>query len=286
MASAANTLDRNNYARYAAAGVSDYYLRNYPQFNQVIVGESFGRSYYNSMQLSLMRQAGAFRVNANYTFSKSMDNISVDGNGFTTPIDNYNLALNRARGDYDRPHSFNLMTIYTLPIGRGRRLAGDAPGWVNTLIGGWDLGVLSIWQSGPVVTYSSGRQTGPYATNTWVNYTGDRNIGTITRKGDGVFLLSPEQVSRFSFPGAGEIGSGGRNAFRGPRFFGIDMSMVKRFKLTERHSVNFRAEAYNLLNNVNFGGLGTSLVTPATFGKLSGTVGNPRIMQLALRYDF
>ncbi len=286
VATAANTLDRNNYTRYAAAGLSDYYLRNYPQFNQAIVGEHFGRSYYNSLQLSLRRQAGALRFGINYTFSKSMDNISVDGNGFTTPIDNFNLALNRARGDADRPHSLNLMSIYTLPIGRGRRLAGDAARWVDALIGGWDLGGLLIWQSGPVVTFSSGRQTGPYATNTWANYTGERNIGSITRKGDGIFFLTAEEIARFSFPVAGDIGSSGRNAFRGPRFFGIDLSLVKRFRITERHSVSFRAEAYNLLNNVNFGGMGASLVTPASFGKLSGTVGNPRIMQLALRYDF
>lgn len=283
---AANTLDRNNYRRYAAAGLSDYYLRNFPQFNLAIVGEPFGRSYYNSLQLSLRRQTGALRFAANYTFSKSMDNISVDGNGFTTPIDNFNLGLNRARGDYDRPHSLNLMTIYTLPIGRGRQLAGDIPRWADTLIGGWDLGGLVIWQSGPVMTYSSGRQTGPYTTNTWANYTGDRNIGSVTRKGNGVFFLTPEEIARFSFPAAGEIGTSGRNAFRGPRFFGIDLSLVKRFRITERHTVNCRAEAYNLLNNVNFATPGASLVTPASFGKISAIVGNPRIMQLALRYDF
>lgn len=286
VAVAANTLDRNNYTRYAAAGLSDFYLRNYPQYNQVIVGETFGRSYYNSAQLSLRRQAGALRFVANYTYSKSMDNISVDGNGFTTPIDNFNLGLNRGRGDYDRPHSFNYALVYTLPIGKGRRVGGDIANWADSLIGGWDIGLTSVWQSGPVLTYSSGRQTGPYAANTWANYSGDRNIGSITRKGDGVFFLTPEQIARFTFPSAGEIGTSGRNAFRGPRFFNMDMSLAKRFRITERHAIRFRAEAYNLLNNPNFGGLGTSLVTPASFGKLSSTVNAARIMQLALRYDF
>jgi len=283
---AVNTLDRNNYTRYAAAGLSDYYLRNYPQFNQVIVGENFGRSYYNSLQLSLARQAGTLRFNANYTFSKSVDNISVDGNGFTSPIDNFNHRLNRGRGDYDRPHVFNSALVYTLPIGKGRRLGGNLTGWADSLIGGWDIGLLTMWQSGPVLTYSSGRATGPYTVNTWANYTGDRNIGSIARKGDGVFFLTPEEIARFSFPAAGEIGSGGRNAFRSPRFFNMDMSLMKKFRITERHTIRFRAEGHNLLNNVNFGAPGNSLVTPASFGKLSGIVGNPRIMQLALRYDF
>jgi hypothetical protein len=62
--------------------------------------------------------------------------------------------------------------------------------------------------------------------------------------------------------------------------------MVKKFKLTEHQSINFRAEAYNLINNVNFGTPGLSLATPASFGKISGVVANARILQGALRYDF
>ena len=284
--SAADSMDRTNYTRYAAAGVSDFYLRNCPQFNQVILGTNAGRSYYNSFQLSLRRDAGALRLNANYTFSKSMDNISVDGNSFTSPIDNYNLALNRGRGDYDRPHVFNSALVYTLPIGKHRGLGGNLSGWAGSLIGGWDVGLTTIWQSGGVVTYSSGRATGPANLGTWANYTGDRNIGAVLRKGDGVYWLTPEQTSSFSFPAAGQIGSGGRNAFRGPRFFNMDASLMKAFRITERRAIRFRAEAHNLFNNPNFGSLGTSLVTPASFGKLGATISNARIMQLALRYDF
>ena len=63
------------------------------------------------------------------------------------------------------------------------------------------------------------------------------------------------------------------------------MSMVKRFKINDRHGILFRAEAYNLFNNVNFSLPGTDLSKP-TLGKISGTVGNPRILQMALRYEF
>ena len=287
LVTAANTVDRQNYSKYAAAGVSNFYLRNFPQYNQLIVGGNDGRNYYDSFQFSVRRQAGAFKINANYTFSKSLDNISVDGNGFTTPIDNFNLKLNKGRGDYDRPHSFNSALIYTLPIGKGRWLASNAPRWADTLIGGWDLGFLTIWQIGGLFTVSSGRQTGTYATNTWANYSGDRNIGSVLRQGNGVFRWTPEEIARFSFPGAGEIGNSGRNAFRGARLFNTDISLVKRFKLTERHVVSFRAEAYNLFNNVNFGLPGVNLATSgASFGKVSATIGQPRIMQGALRYDF
>jgi len=283
---AATTVDRSNYTRYAAAGVSDFYLRNYPQYIDVRVGANSGRSYYDSLQLSLRRQAGALKFNANYTFSKSLDNITIEGNGYTAPMDSYNLNLNKARGDFDRPHNLNYSVSYTLPIGKGHRFGGNMPRWADSIAGGWDVGLLSIWQIGAVYGITSGRALTAGGVNSWANYSGDRNIGGVARKGNGVFFLTDDQKASFTFPGAGEVGNSGRNAFRGPRFFNMDMSLVKRFKITERHVVNFRVETYNMLNNVNFGTPGSSLVTPTSLGKIGGTIGNPRIFQMALRYEF
>jgi hypothetical protein len=288
--SAAATVDNLsvNFKKYAAAGLSDFYLRNFPQYNLLVYGNNDGRSYYDSLQVSLRRQAGLFKYAFNYTWSKSMDNTigSVEGNGFTTPIDSFNERLARGRSDFDRPHVFNFTTVYTLPIGRGQRFASGLPRWADTLLGGWDLGFLGIWESGAPFSVSSGRQTAAAGTNTFANFTGDRNIGAVSRQGNGVFYFTPAQIANFSFPDAGSIGTSGRNAFRGPRYFDIDTSLVKRFKITERQAVTFRAEAYNLFNNVNFGNPGLSLVTPTSFGKISTLIGNPRILQGALRYDF
>lgn len=91
-----------------------------------------------------------------------------------------------------------------------------------------------------------------------------------------------------AFPNAGEIGTSGRNAFRGPRFFNFDTSIVKRFKMPwgEQHRVTFRWEMYNTFNNVNFGLPGTTITTPQTVGRISSTVGGARVIQAALRYDF
>ncbi|MBI4874511.1 MAG: carboxypeptidase regulatory-like domain-containing protein [Acidobacteria bacterium] len=282
---AANNLDRTYYTRYAAAGVSNFYLRNYPQYNQATQGNNDGQSYYNSLQFSVRRQVGAVKVNANYTFSKSTDNGSAEGNGYTAPIDSFNLRLNKGRGDADRPHSFNMSLIYVLPIGRDKRIGGGMARWLDSLVGGWEAGALTIWQSGAPFTASSGRAT-TVGTTTWANYTGDRNLGKVERKGNGVWFFTPEEAARFNFPLAGEVGNSGRNSFRNPRFFGTDLSLVKRFRLFESHMVTFRAEGYNLFNNTNFGGLSTNLLQPASYGKLSSTVGGARVVQLALRYDF
>ena len=288
---AANNLDATatNYNRYAAAGLPATYLRSYPQFSNAYLGTNDGRSYYNSFQLSLRRDAGALRFNVNYTFSKSIDNWANEGNGTNAAsvIDWFNLRLNRGLSGFDKTHSLNSSYIYTLPVGRGRALLGATSGWVDSLLGGWDVGVLHIWQSGTVFSVSSGRATGPnQGANTWADYSGDRGIGKLEKRGDGVYLFTEAEKARLTFPAAGTIGTSGRNAFRGPRFFNVDATLSKRFRMTESAGAVFRAEGYNLFNQARFGTPGASLATQASLGKFSGTIGGARIVQLALRFEF
>jgi hypothetical protein len=161
------------------------------------------------------------------------------------------------------------------------------PRWADTIIGGWDLGSIIVLQSGAPYTVSSSRATAAIPGNTRANYSAtDTSIGQITRRGDGVFFFSPEEIARFSFPGAGDIGNSPRNGFIGPRYINFDASLVKKFKITERQSLNLRIEAYNVFNHVTFAGLTTNLTIPATFGKFTSTAADPRIMQAALRFEF
>ncbi len=281
-------MDDTGYAKYAAAGYSQFALRNYPQFIQLIYGTNAGLSWYNSLQVSLRRQVKTLRVAANYTWSKSEDNVSAEGNGFSDTIDNYNLGLNKARADFDRPHVFNLQGLYTLPIGHGHTFGDNMPRWANTLVGGWDVGGLWIWESGSPMTASSGRYTSmSYGVTSWDNYSGtDRSIGSVQRAGNGVYYVDPSLISQFSFPGVADFGNSGRNTFRGPHFWNIDLSVVKRFAITERKAVTFRAEAYNAFNNVDFANPSLAISTPSTFGKISSVVNNPRLLQAALRFDW
>jgi hypothetical protein len=304
-----NTMDVTGASRFAAAGVPITQFRNFPQFARVVVGTNNGRSYYDSMQVSLRRNVGALQFGANYTWAKSMDNISAEGNGFTTAIDNYNLGLNKALADFDRPHSLNVSAFYTVPFGRGKRFGNGMPRVLDSAIGGWQIGVLQIAQSGQPFSINSQRLTvavsGNPAAGTYANYNGtDRSIGGVTRRGDGVYFLSVDEASKFTYPAAFEVGNSGRNVFRNPGFYETDASLVKRFRITERHNVQFRAEAYNLFNHPNFGLAAANLNLnnlPAnaattgnqgTFGKFSQTIGtqtssgSARTMQLALRYDF
>jgi hypothetical protein len=274
-------------AKYQAAGVSEYFLRNYPQFVQLEYGTNGGLATYHSFQFSIRHKTKSYNISANYTFSKSLDNISVEGNGTSDTIDAFNLGLNKARSDFDRPQVFNLQGLYTLPIGTGHAFGGNMPKWANALVGGWDIGGLMIWESGGVMTANSNRYTSlSYLAQSWDNYTGSRNIGSVVRKGDGVYFIDPSLISNFTYPVAGDIGNAGRNTFRGPRFFNVDASLVKSFAITEKKRVIFRAEAYNLFNNVDFSNPSLDIGAPSTFGKISTVNNNPRLLQAALRFNW
>lgn len=291
---AAATIDQSFSSKYAAAGLSQYYLRNFPQFQSLLYGNNDGRSEYNALQARIVRQVGALRLTANFTWSKSIDNdqsalTGGEGNGFAAPLDSFNESLVRGRSNFDIPYAFTMTGIYTLPIGRGKTLGTDMPRWLDTIVGGWDLGGLWIWESGQPFTVSSGFATGPSTAATFANYTGSRDVGGITTSplGPGVYYFTPAEIANFSEPVAGTYGTSGRNAFRGPDFFNVDMSLVKRFAIAEHKSVTFRAEAYNLFNVVDFANPSVTLSAQAVmFGRISSVVNNPRIMQMALRFDF
>jgi hypothetical protein len=294
---AANTIDTvaANFNRYAQAGISNFYLRNFPQFNQFLHGVNDGRSHYNGLQMSLSRNAGGLRAAVNYTFSKALDNTSEEGNGFlaaNAPLDNFNLRSNYGRTTADRPHVFNFLASYALPFGRGKRFLTGAPTVVNKLIGDWELGSLGMLQSGRPFTVTSGRRTNASTGNATADYNGtDRSIGAVDKAGNGVFYFTQAQIAQFSFAPAGSIGTAGRNTFRGPGFFNLDFSLVKRIPLTERIKLGYRLEMFNALNRANFNNPNFNFSIPNSFGRITtlvnGSSGNgARVMQMALRLDF
>ncbi len=281
----ANTVDTTYYTRYSAAGLSDFYLRNYPQFDQLIVGSNAGLSYYDSGQVRVRHRTNTLNVDAAYTFSKSLDNISTDGGSYTSPIDSFNLILNKGRSDADRPHVFSVAATYALPTPKKTWLR-DAPEWFRQLLTGWNIGLLSLWESGLPFTVSSGRQTANAGVDSLADYTGSRNTGTVIRSTNGVFYFYKEQIQNFSFPAAGEIGDSGRNTFRGPNYFTIDTSLTKDVRLKGAQKIVFRIDGFNVFNNANFALPVANLSSPTTFGLINSTVGNPRMFRVAVRFSF
>ncbi len=283
---AADTIDKSYYSRYRGAGLSTFYLRNFPQFDQLIYGTNAGRSWYDSLQVNLRHRREGLLLDAHYIWGKSMDNTSAEGNGFSSPIDNFNVGLNKARSDFHRPHAFNVSAVYSLPVGKNRWLLSGGPRWMDALFGGWDAGVLLVYEMGKPFSISSGHRTAGATTTTYADYDGSGARGKTYRTSDGVYYFSADSMAEFTFPEAGTIGTSGRNSFLGPRYFNIDVALTKRIRLGETRRLALRAEAYNVMNHTNFGMPETNLVTPASFGQISTIQGTPRNLQAALRFEF
>jgi hypothetical protein len=96
-------------------------------------------------------------------------------------------------------------------------------------------------------------------------------IGSLDKRGDGVYYFTSAQFAQFSFPNAGEIGNSGRNSFRGPAYYNVDLSLIKKFRVTETSSFQFRAEAYNAFNHTQFSTVNVGAKCNYTTGVQTGT---------------
>ncbi len=255
-----------------------FLIAGYPQLN------------YNALQASFKRRFTAgLGFNVNYTWAHEID----DAIGFLKDYQDVgNLRGDRASGDTDVRHNFTFDVVYEVPA----RYFGPLP---KRLAEGWQLNSITQIRSGlPVnVTVTGGFFGGSLRP--------DPVPGVPTRPGD--YRLPDRQFNpdAFTAPAPGTYGSLQRNALRGPGLTQVDFSIFKDTVLTERLSVQFRTEIFNLFNHPNFadpfGGLNrdpitNSLSPTASFGQSFQTVGDqlggllgaggPRQIQFALRLMF
>jgi hypothetical protein len=283
---AANTLDSSYYGLYAAAGVSDFYLRNFPQYNNLIYGSDSARSWYNSLQLGIRKSANSYHFRAYFTWSKSLDTMSMDGTRFVSPSDSFNPDSNKAPSDFDRTRVVNVAADYRIPFGRYLHSDSEMPKWIDKLFGGWNVGGLWLWESGARFSVGSGLQTLYGGVQALADYSGSRNLGALYRDPNGgIYWLNTDQTPLFTYPVAGETGTSGRNSFVGPSYFNIDCLLYKNFPVREKGDVQFRIEAFNVFNHTHFGLPETNL-PDALFGRIVATQGTPRSIRLSLKYQF
>jgi hypothetical protein len=282
---AADTLDRNYYSKYAAAGVSDFYIRNFPQFNQFIYGTNASKSWYNALQLGIRKSNRNYNFRVNYTWSKSLDTISAEGNSFVSPSNSLNPGDDKAPSDFDRTHVFHLAWNYALPFARSRNSDSDRPKWIDAAFGSWNLGLLYLRESGARFSVSSGLQNRYAGATSLANFSGTRNIGSLYKQYGVAYWFSPDQTKLFTNPNVGEASTSGRNAFIGPGFANLDVVLQKKFVFRESKSLQFRIEAFNVLNKTRYSIPDTNLYS-TNFGTITSTQGSPRKMQVALRFQF
>jgi len=254
---------------------------------------SLGSSSYNGMLLSLRKRfSRGLEFDFNYTVSRSIDNQSSVSNTVFGGLvcDARNLRVCRGSSDFDIRHLINAHGIYELPFGRGRRLGGNAPGWLNAIIGGWEVSGIVGARSG--LPFST--TTNSFPISLAVDSPAALNNGAANalrekiHDGDSAiqFFSDPKTaLDALRYPHHGETGN--RNVLRGPRFWNVDTALLKTFTMpwSEGHKLIFRWESYNAFNH-NVFALPNADISLPEFGQITGSASAPRVMQFALRYEF
>ncbi len=279
---------------------------NFIRANPLVRGAQFfdngSESSYDSLQIEMTRRlTGGLRFQASYTFAKALSDFigsTGDTNSFLTLRD-----TRREYSQFNNTHQFLANSIYQLPFGRGRKFLRTKRGFIGGLISGWQISGIVKYSSGDPLSILSGRGTfnrdARSASNT-VDVAGNLNrsqlagLTGVQRTSNGIFFIDPSlapgssgDASQIIFlnPQPGTVGSLGLSTIYGPNFFNFDFSTIKKTRINERMNVEFRAEIFNAFNTVNFDNPNTDINSP-NFGRITGTVGRPRLMQFALRLNF
>jgi hypothetical protein len=249
------------------------------RFAEIDYKTSGGTDHYDSLQTTLNRRfATGLSVAAQYTWGHSIGN-TAGSNEANTAGNPYDFGADRGNNNFDIRQSFNLTTLYQLPFGRGERFGNNLSKPADLLLGGWQVGGVVNARTGvpmdvlitrPDIAYVDNRNGQVYAspvlgtdgtiyTTPVVNVPGGGNSRNIRRPnvvaGVDPYLDNDRSLinpAAFSVPGPGTFGNSSRNSLAGPLLAQLDLTVSKRFSITERFNLEFRGEIYNLLNKANF----------------------------------
>jgi hypothetical protein len=277
-----------------------YATLQYPAFAAAIPWRgSVGASSYNGLSLALRRSfSHGLLVTGNYTYSHEIDNGS-NGSGDGDEISPQNplcLACDRASGAWDATHVVNGNAVYQLPFGRGKPLLNDG-GLASAIAGNWELTTTALARTGfPVNVLMPSSYTAPDGASGTERP--DLVPGVSLTPPGGRTIADWINPAAFATP-AGEFGTAPRDLLRGPGTWQIDLGLAKQIPLTERASLEFRSEFFNIFNHPQLGppqstfnpanttGFGSIITTVNTTTPISPVgSGTPREIQFALRIAF
>jgi hypothetical protein len=270
-----------------------------PAFSTIELKSSDGESWYNALIFEVRRRwSQGLSVHSAYTFSKSEDTTQASTffsdatNGTTSALPEFIPDYNRGPSEFDIRHNWVLNFTWTLP---GRDLTGAR----GALLGGWNLsGIWTMRSGNPLTVFvTTNRSRSQWNPSRGPGIGQDRPDYAPGYGPHNAVLGRPEQwfdPAAFALQPAGTFGNTGRGEFTGPNLRTLDMALSKTVgwaRLGGR--VEFRLEAFNLLDRANFGvpelrafsGTEGQPVL-ATFGRISNTVTSARQIQLGIRAVF
>ena len=257
-----------------ATNLNTQQRRLYPDdFSTIGQVTSVNNSHHEALQLNVERRfSHGLSLLANYTWSKTIDDIN-----WTNPFDR---KFDYGKSNDGIAHNFKLSNVWQIP-------SGNLSGVPAKVLGGWELNTIWAWRGGFPFSIYAGED------NSFTGVGKDRAdfIGTSipsvqlgSDRSHGAMIQKWFDTSQFAPNAIGTFGNSGKNILRGPKFFNADFGLLKDTRVTEKTSVQFRAEFFNIFNNVNFG-MPDGTVTSGTFGQIF-SAGSPRILQFALKFIF
>ncbi|HWB98800.1 MAG TPA: hypothetical protein VG672_18955, partial [Bryobacteraceae bacterium] len=248
-------------------------------------------SSYHALNLVLhKRMSRGLQIDAAYTWSKSIDQLSTEGPGSSSNQTNPAFpATERGLSDYDATHRLTASGLWELPFLRKRT------DWLGRAFGGWQLSSILTFHTGFPWTPVTGRiqsvqvrnadTISPTRPTRYFGGAGSDSSNDAFITGSNFPLGGP---TYFDIENRGQPGIG-RNSFRGPRFFGVDASLFKNVALTERFQLQLRGNAFNIFNKLNllpfsFGTESTTIENP-NFGRSSGALSG-RVIEFQARLVF
>jgi hypothetical protein len=252
-------------------------------FGQIVENADANNANYNALQLTLTRRfTHGFSLLASYVWSKSMDISSIDPANITLTLsDQLNLKRDYARSDYNIPQNFFVSYIYAIP---GTNRFGFVGKYV---LSGWQVNGITTIRTGIPFNVLSGTDSNRDSIATdRPNVIGNPILpGHRTRQEK---INQFYNIAAFAVPASTvPYGNAQRNINIGPGFVNTDLSAIKNFSLWKESNLQFRAESFNLFNNVNLANP-TSTLSNGNNGKISALYANssPRVFQFALKLSF
>lgn len=237
------------------------------------------RSAYNGLQVKLDHTfSRGFSLTNSYTYSRSIGYASEASDYVNGLLDYVNQQRNYALTDFNQTHVFNESFLWHLPVGKGSRvLANGAPGY---LLGGWQLS--GVWE------FATGFPLNFSAVNPGFNTPGSQafpNMSAKISKLKGLDTKTWFDTTLFSLPAPGTQGNVGNYISSGPAYFNLDSSISRTFSIKEKANFEFRSEWLNTTNTPQFAQPNTQYGS-TSFGHVTGTIGNARIINLAGKITF
>jgi hypothetical protein len=284
----------------------------YAGFFQIVApSDSVGSARYDSLQIKAETKSSRHGIYAllGYTWSRTFDSGMPDGLG-TNPGAIYwplpgTKKLDWGLSQLNLNDSFTASILYDLPFGKGKHFGSNWSGASNAIFGNWQVDLIERVTSGfPLFVVDSADESGTFFSYNGFTLQRPNQVGDPNKPGpEPGGANCPTQIHTlqhwfnpcaFAPAPLGELGTAARAPVYGPRFVNSDFSVIKDFPLSFREGMGlqFRAEFFNLFNHPQFflPGIGNSgqqdINSPLSFGVISNTVNNPRLIQFALKLNF